>query len=228
MNKRPILLLLSGALCLAGVQSASAATSFVGVSVPWIQGQTGTLAGQTDADTVGGNAGWNAYVRPVGGSFLNSGNGASTRFSIDLEPGLHTFEILLQSPTWADNSPDNPGSYLNLYFDGDRANPGISARLAGGNTGDLLPLTAGDLPMGVALNDAGGMSAPSGSLSSGEVTLTSLEFLYDGVGDQVRAFDNFPGDGADSMLVFTLDVIPEPSSSLLALLGLGLFFRRRR
>ena len=224
MNKRPLLLLLSGALCLAGLQSASAVTSFVGVSVPWIQGQTGALAGQTDADTVGGNAGWNAYVRPIGGSFLNSGNGASTRFSYELAPGSHTFEVLLQSPSWADNSPANPGSYLNLYFDDDRVNPGISAKLAGGNTGDLLALTSGDLAL--TLNDAGGMSAPSGSLEAGLVTLSSLSMSV--VGDQVRAFDSFPGDGADSTVVFTVDVIPEPSSSLLALLGLGLFFRRRR
>ena len=224
MNKRPLLLLLSGALCLAGLQSASAVTSFVGVSVPWIQGQTGALAGQTDADTVGGNAGWNAYVRPIGGSFLNSGNGASTRFSYELAPGSHTFEVLLQSPSWADNSSANPGSYLNLYFDDDRVNPGISAELAGGNTGDLLALTSGDLAL--TLNDAGGMSAPSGSLEAGLVTLSSLSMSV--VGDQVQAFDSFPGDGMDSMLVFTVDVIPEPSSSLLALLGLGLFFRRRR
>jgi hypothetical protein len=224
MNKRPLLLLLSGALCLAGLQSASAVTSFVGVSVPWIQGQTGALAGQTDADTVGGNAGWNAYVRPVGGSFLNSGNGASTRFSYELAPGSHTFEVLLQSPSWADNSPANPGSYLNLYFDDDRVNPGISAKLAGGNTGDLLALNAGDLAL--TLNDAGGMSAPSGSLEVSDVTLSALSMSV--VGDQVQAFDSFPGDGMDSMLVFTVDVIPEPSSSLLALLGLGLFFRRRR
>ena len=225
MNKRPLLLLLSGALCLAGLQSASAVTSFVGVSVPWIQGQTGALAGQTDADTVGGNAGWNAYVRPIGGSFLNSGNGASTRFSYELAPGSHTFEVLLQSPSWADNSPANPGSYLNLYFDDDRVNPGISAKLAGGNTGDLLALTSGDLAL--TLNDAGGMSAPSGSLEVSDVTLSALSMSV--VGDQVQAFDSFPGDGMDSMLVFTVDVvIPEPSSSLLALLGLGLFFRRRR
>ena len=225
MNKRPLLLLLSGALSLAGVQSASAATSLGGISVPWIQGQTGTLSGQTDADTVGGNAGWNAYVRPIGGSFLNSGNGASTRFSYELTPGSHTFEVLLQSPSWADNSPANPGSYLNLYFDDDRVNPGISAKLAGGNTGDLLALNAGDLAL--TLNDAGGMSAPSGSLEVGLVTLSALSMSV--VGDQVRAFDSFPGDGVDSMVVFTVDVaIPEPSSSLLSLLGLGLFFRRRR
>ena len=224
MNKRPLYLLLSGALCLAGLQSASAATSFVGVTVPWIQGQSGALAGQTDADTVGGNANWNAYVRPVGGSFLNSGNGANTRFSLDLDVGSHTFEVLLQSPSWADNSPDNPGSYLNLYFDGDRANAGISAKLAGGNTGDLQALSSADLAM--TLNDAGGMSAPAGTLSTAAVTLSALSMEV--VGDSVRAFDNFPGDDVDSMIVFTLDVVPEPSSSLLALLGLGLFFRRRR
>jgi len=224
MNKRPLYLLLSGALCMAGVQSASAATSFVGVSVPWIQGQTGNLPTQTDADTVGGNANWNAFVRPIGGSFLNSGNGASTRFSTELTAGSHTFEILLQSPTWADNSPDNPGSYLNLYFDGDRANPGISAKLAGGNTGDLQALSTADIAL--TINDADGMSAPAGTLSTGLVTLT--DFSMSVIGDDVRAYDNFPGDGNDSMIVFTLDVIPEPSSSLLALLGLGLFFRRRR
>lgn len=224
MNKRPLFLLLSGALCLAGLQSATAATSFVGISVPWIQGQTGDLAGQTDADTVGGNTGWNAYVRPIGGSFLNSGDGAGTRFSFDLTPGSHTFEVLLQSPSWADNSPANPGSYLNLFFNDDRANPGISAKLAGGNVGDLQALSADDIAL--TLNDAGGMSAPSGSLTSGEATL--VEFSMTTIDDTVQAFDNFPGKGSDSMLVFTLNVIPEPSSTMLALLGLTVFFRRRR
>ncbi len=230
MNKRPLSLILTGAICLVGLQTASAVTNLVGISVPWIQGQTGDLPMQTDGDTVGGNLGWNAYVRPTGGSFVNGGDGANTRFSLELTPGSHSFEVVLQHPSWADNSVANPGSYLNLFFNGDRANPGISAKLAGGNTGDLQALTSGDLAL--VVNDAGGMAAPAGTLmyADAENTVTLSAYSMSVVSDQVQAFESFPGDGMDSMLAFTLDVavIPEPSTSLLALLGLTVFFRRRR
>lgn len=230
MNKSPLTLLLSGAICLAALQSASAVTNLVGVSVPWIEGQTGALPTQTDGDTVGGNTGWNAYIRTVGGSFVNSGDGPSTRFSIDLTPGTYNFEVVLQHGSWADNSPNNPGSHLNLFFNDNRVDPGISAKLSGGNTGDLQALSAGDLAL--VVNDAGGMSAPAGSLvyADNENIVTLTEFSMSVIGDEVQAFEGLPGGGEDSALSFTLDVqvIPEPSTSLLALLGLGFFLRRRR
>lgn len=231
MIRRPLSLLLSGAICLAAFQSASAVTNLVGVSVPWIEGQSGPFANQTDGDTVGGNTGWGAFIRPTGGSFVNSGDGPSTRFSIDLALGANSFEVVLQHPSWADNSPNNPGSYLNLFFNGNRSEPGISAKLSGGNTGDLQALTTSDLAL--AVNDAGGMAAPAGTLvfADNENFVTLTDFSMSVIGDEVQAFESFPGDGPDSQLSFTLNVavIPEPSTSLLALLGLsGLFLRRRR
>lgn len=231
MNKRPLSFLLSGALCLAVLPSASAATNLVGVSVPWIEGQTGELPTQTDGDTVPGNTGWNAYIRPIGGSFVNSGDSDSTRFSLELTPGTYNYEVVLQHPSWADDSPNNPGSFLNLFFNGDRVNPGISAKLSGGNTGDLEALTVADLAL--AVNDAGGMSAPAGTLvfADNENIVTLSGFSMSVIGDEVQAFESFPGGGNDSALAFTLDVevIPEPSTtSLLAFLGVALLLRRRR
>jgi hypothetical protein len=230
MIKSPLSLFATGALLLLAVQSATAAVNFVGVSVPWIEGQSGDLPRRTDADTVGGNPGWNAYLRPTGGSFVNSGNGASTRFSLELQPGDNNFEAVLQTSSWVDGSPNSPGSYLNVFLD-DRANPAISAQLAGGNSGDLAALSVGDVPGGVVVNDAGGLAAPAGSLSwsNGEeiVSLTSMSFGV--IGDSVGAFSEFPsGLGDDSLISFTLNVVPEPSSTLLLLLGGSFAFARRR
>ncbi len=231
MNKRPLSFLAATALFMAATHTASAVVNFVGISVPWIEGQTGVSPRRTDGDTVGGNSGWNAYVRLSGGSFLNSGDGASTRFSMELTPGTHNFEVLLQSTSWADNNVANPGSYVNLFFE-QRNSPGISAKLAGGNTGALEALDPSDISQ--VINDAGGLAPPAGDLTfrSGldVITLSALEMTYIGVGDQVQVDDAFPGGGDDSMISFTLDVtvIPEPSTSLLMLLGLGLVARRRR
>ena len=232
MIKSPLSLLATGAMLLLAVQSATAAVNFVGVSVPWIEGQTGDLPRRTDGDTVGGNTGWNAFLRPTGGSFVNSGNGAGTRFSLALQPGANNFEVVLQTSSWVDSSPNSPGSYLNVFLS-DRANPAISAQLAGGNSGDLAALSAGDVPGGVVINDAGGLAAPSGSLvwdnGVDQVTLTSMSFGV--IGDTVGAFSEFPsGFGEDSVISFTLDVapVPEPSSTLLLLLGGCFAFARRR
>lgn len=224
-------LLASGAVLALAIQTSSASLNLVGISVPWIEGQTGALARRTDGDTVGGNNGWNAYLRPVGGSFVNSGDGAGLRFDLSLEAGSYSYEVLLQHGSWADNSPNSPGSYLNLFFDGDRANPGISAKLAGGNTGAVAALTTADIDQ--VRNDLNGLVAPAGSLEydNGQFSVTLTDMSLVTVGDTVGAFSDLPsGNGEDSLLSFTLNVeaIPEPSTSLLALLGLGFLFRRRR
>src|SRR5690606_17713836 len=118
MNGPAKLLVVGVALAFANV--ATAATSMVGITVPWIQGQGGELPGRTDADTIPDNSGWNAYLRPVGGAFVNSGDSTGLRFSIDLSvAGDFNYEVLLQHQSWVDDSVDNPGSYLNLYFNGD-------------------------------------------------------------------------------------------------------------
>lgn len=225
----PKSLLLAGASLLVAATSASAVVNLVGITVPWIQGApTGR---NSNGDTIGGNSEWNVYLRPVGGAFLNSGNGSSTRINFALEVGkTYNFEAVLHDTSWVDNSPPKPGSYLNLYFNGNLGNPGISGKLAGGNTGALSALTAADIPN--IKNDLdGSLVAPAGSLSflsgSERVTLSSLTMLSGA--EAVGAFDNLPVGSGDSILRFTLGVVPEPSSSLLALIGMGLaFFRRRR
>ncbi len=216
------------AACAAGfgLSSGEAAINFVGVTIPWKADSDST------ADTIGGNTEWNAYIRPEGGAFLNDGNAAGTRFSVPLEVGIHTFEIFVQHQSWVDDSPPEPGSYINLFFGG-RTNPGISAQLAGGNFGALAPLTAADIAL-VANDQDGSLVAPAGSLrhisfADGlQVDLIGLEMSI--VGDTVSGFTAFPsGSEQDSMFRITLQVaIPEPGSTALALFGLTAFLWRRR
>ncbi len=226
MKTRSVVLAAAGLLCACG--TGQAAINFVGVTIPWKADSDST------ADTIGGNTEWNAYIRPEGGAFLNDGNAAGTRFSVPLEVGIHTFEIFVQHQSWVDDSPPEPGSYINLFFGG-RTNPGISAQLAGGNFGALAPLTAADIAL-VANDQDGSLVAPAGSLrhisfADGlQVDLIGLEMSI--VGDTVSGFTAFPsGSEQDSMFRITLQVaIPEPSTALLSALGLTglLLFRRRR
>ena len=71
----------------------------------------------------------------------------------------------------------NPGSYLNLFL-GDRSGPAISARLSGGNFGNLAPLTTDQVALVPNVSD-GALVAPASQLSftapSGDiVTLNSM------------------------------------------------------
>jgi hypothetical protein len=213
-------------LCASG--TSQAAINFVGVTIPWKSDSDST------ADSIGGNADWNVYIRPEGGSFLNDGDGDATRFSVPLDVGTHTFEIFVQHQSWVDDSPPSPGSYINLFF-GNRTTPDISAQLAGGNFGALAPLTAADIAL-VANDEDGSLVSPAGQLLHVSVAdglmveLVGLEMEI--IDDTVSAYSAFPsGFEQDSLFRITLAVaIPEPSTGLLLGLGLGglVFLRRRR
>ncbi|MEM7383462.1 MAG: hypothetical protein AAF514_00830 [Verrucomicrobiota bacterium] len=224
-------LALFGAMAAFQVTPALASISFVGVTVPWVQGADNDIRTGT-ADTIGGNSQWNAYLRPTGGSLINSGDSANLRFAETLDDGTHNYQILLNHQSWVDNSPNNPGSYLNLFFEGDLSNPGISAKLAGGNAGALEPLTISDTAL--VHNDAdGSMVAPAGSLSfvSGLTQVTLTDMSFEVIDDTISGFKEFPtGQEQDSLINITLEVvtIPEPSSALLILLGTPLLLRRKR
>jgi hypothetical protein len=219
------------ALALGAAGNADAAVSLTGASLVWAEDSTTNPSSY--ADTLGGNGAWNVYVRPVGGTFANSGNGASTAIDIPLSPGVNEFEIWVHHESWGDNTVTNPGSYLNLFM-GDRSGPGISARLSGGNFGNLTALTTSQVALVPNVSD-GALVAPARQLSftapSGDiVTLTSMAIST--APDTVSAFNSNPtGVHQDTLINISVsvDAIPEPSTGLLSLLGATLLlFRRRR
>jgi hypothetical protein len=212
---------------------AFSAITITGASLVWAEDSNTDPS--SFADTIGGNDRWNLYVRPAGASdFLNTDNGATTRFEASLNLGdTATWEIFVNSSSWGDNTVANPGSYLNLFV-GDRSGPAISARLTAGNSGALAPLTSSTLAL--VPNDAdGSLVAPAGSLSylSGSERLQVTGLSFSVVPDTVSSFKDLPdGSGAgapDTMIRVDLVVVPEPSTGLLMLLGAAsLFLRRRR
>ena len=223
--------------------SADAAVTVTGATLVWAADATDDP--NSFADTIGGNDRWNIYVRPEGATdFLNIDDGADTRFAATVEFGESaTWELYVNSASWADGAVANPGTYLNLFI-GDRNSPAISARLTGGNTGIVAPLTS-DI-VSLVPNDAdGALVAPAGNefnsqLGSVFYAAGNGEFLhlttmsFEVVGDTVSAFKDLPdlqGAGApDTKITIGVEVnaIPEPSTGLLALLGAGLFLLRRR
>lgn len=217
-------------LALGAVDNADAAVSLTGASLVWAEDSTTNPSSY--ADTLGGNGAWNVYVRAAGSStFVNAGDSAGTAIDIPLAPGPNELEIWVHHESWGDNTVTNPGSYLNLFL-GDRSGPAISARLSAGNTGSLAPLTTDQVALVPNVSD-GGLVPPSGSLSytagSGEiVTLKSMAFSTEA--DTVSAFNNNPtGVHQDTLIRVNVDVVPEPSTGLLGLLGASLLlFRRRR
>lgn len=231
MKSTPKLLSAAAATTIACAFAAmsQAAVSLTGASIVWAEDSTTNPS--SFADTLGGNGAWNLYVRPAGGAFVNSGDGASTAIDIPLAPGTYDFEIWVHHQSWGDNTVDNPGSYLNLFV-GDRSGPVISARLSAGNTGSLAPLTSAQVAAVPNVLDSS-LVAPAGTLSwSGvgkeSVTLNSMSIS---VGpDTVSAFNANPtGSNMDTVIAVSLTVIPEPSIGLLTLLGGALLaFRRRR
>lgn len=218
-----------GAVALVAAAPVEGAVSLTGASIVWAEDSTTNPS--SFADTLGGNGAWNLYVRPVGGSFVNAGDGASTSINIPLSLGVNDLEIWVHHESWGDNTVANPGSYLNLFL-GDRSGPAISARLSGGNTGSLAPLTTNQVALVPNVSD-GSLVAPAGQISfvapSGEsVTLTSMSI---GTGpDTVSAFNSNPtGVNQDTVFTVSVTVVPEPSTGLLGLLGASmLLFRRRR
>jgi hypothetical protein len=216
--------------------TANAAISISGATLVWAADPSDDP--NSFADTIGGNARWNIYVRPEGATdFLNSDDGASTRFEA---PALSlgdtaTWEFFVNTASWGDNTVNNPGSYLNLFV-GDRSGPAISVRLTGGNVTAVAPLTSSLLAL--IPNDAdGALVAPAGRLSydSGLDRLTVTGLKFETVDDTVSSFKDLPdlqGAGSpDTKITVNLEVVlvPEPSTGFLAILGASLlFFRRRR
>ena len=232
LTLRTTLAAAAGVLALQAVPAYSAIT-VTGATLVWAQDSTTDPSSY--ADTIGGNDRWNLYVRPAGATdFLNIDDGAETRFEASLNLGdTATWEFFVNTTSWGDNTVANPGSYLNLFV-GDRSGPAISAQLTGGNTGDVAPLTASTVAL--VPNDAdGSLVAPAGTLSysNGAERLVVTGMSFASVGDTVSSFKDLPDlagvASPDTLISVDLEVVPEPSTGILMLLGLsGWLFRRRR
>lgn len=167
-------------------------------------------------NTLGGDAPYNLYLT-LNGSALNTGNGAGASINVPLVAG-QTYQIgfAVEQPLAAEFG-------LNLFFDGDNTNPGISALMTYtlgccGPPAIFQANTAANTPDLTALSlvpGAGTLVLRSGGL---RVELTDATILPT-LGSYTSAYSEIPDlNGPDSTGVFTLAVtndVPEPSSLVL-------------
>jgi len=173
---------------------------------------------------------YNLYLLQGGpnGAFLNPGQEADpTGLSpnIDLSvPGTYTFGIR------GDGAGNQPFYGLNLFFNGDQTNPGISvfAPLQT-DPGTVPAFSANSSPQSKALN--GGLTPGSGALSfsDGTVLTTITDYRWASTGvfssDLIATFSANPNGINDNVGQFTvvtsaIAAVPEPSTY--AMFGLGL------
>jgi hypothetical protein len=157
------------------------------------------------------NSGYNA-------PFINSGNGSSVSISYALTPGTYDFYFFTMG-FWN----NNPGYYaLNLFFNGDNTNPGISA-YSPANTSTATAIAAGLATLSLDGDNSNPVPSPGSLVYSANnlgVTLTAYGYGEPGVFggpaiDRVGNLNSQPDSYADSVGVFTLTVasVPEPSSA---------------
>jgi hypothetical protein len=178
-------------------------------------------------NTLGSDGWFNLYVTQpnsgLGGAFLNAGNAAGTSISQILNPGTYQFYF------FGEPGGDTGFAGLNLFFDGDDTNPGIS--VYGPTDHSPSPpfstFAANSGPNTLTL-DALSLVPGAGTLTyvSGDTTVTLMDYQWStpevyGV-DRVQGYDDFPTGAPDFVGSITLEVstaaVPEPTS--MATLGL--------
>ena len=170
--------------------------------------------------------GKNAYLAmgDANGVFLNSGNTASSlALDIDLSrPGVYSLfaffdgrEIYAGRDFWS----------LNLFFDGETMNPGISVYGRPDYVGSQTPPEVwANSRRQLDVTGRHGVLG-SGSFTFGDVRLTGFRTMVDSGLDRVNNFAIGASGRTDHVAQFTLEVVPEPASW--AALGLGLVTLRR-
>lgn len=225
-RSRAVVLGLVAACCLTITTKASA-----GVMTGALQFSTnnsGALSGGQVWNSLGGDGTFNLYVTQansgINGAFLNSGNtNPAARINVDLStPGTYMFHTFGQ--------PGTIQSFfgLNLFFDSDDVNPGISV-FAAVDTPLSPPYPSFSANSSSTLNlQNNAPSAGAGTLvwSDGTVNVTLTDYRWSQPDvenlDRIQGLNNVPGAGNDFVGHFTLEVtsvVPEPSS--LTLLGLS-------
>jgi hypothetical protein len=171
-------------------------------------------------NTLGFDATWNLYVIPgaIGGTFVNTGDGAGMSISIPLAPGTHTFAL---HGDFSETTVQYMG--LNLFFAGDNTNPRISVFGADG--------LIGGTPTGGSTYTLAGAPTPganSVSFTADGYRVTLSEFLYRGnfsALDRVSPHSDSANARNDNLVTFTLTVefvgaVPTLSTAGIAALGL--------
>ena len=204
-------------LLLAGV--AAAQPTLTGMAKFSTDG-SGSAAGGNVWNTLGADGGiWNLYVipGPPGGAFVNAGDGPGTSISMPLAVGTNTFTLHAEY--------SGPFTYmgLNLFFDGDNANPRISVYGSNGSTGGTATAGTTYRVDGTQVPGAGTDTFTVGGYY--RVTLSS--YLYsNGQGvDRVADLNDVPSQVPDNTVTFVLEVeelrnVPMLSSAAAAALAL--------
>lgn len=226
---------------LAALASAAHAQRLTGIN--WYTTDSGKHFTGGYGNTYGGDtASRNLYVSVNqaigGGPLLNSGNltTAPTRIDVDLSaPGTYNFQVYCND----ESTVQNPFWGLNLFFDGNDLQPGISVWNVVDTPGFQAVNPVGtptlDPPTMGLVQSGNGNVQPVYVGASSQLTLTNYRTwsVHHYNVDRVDNFDSMGGNGngtLDDVVEFTIQSqpVPEPTSLLAFVPGVATLIRLRR